>query len=176
MRLKQYLTELAAKKAKVEVRRAGSGEFKTDIQTDAGSFEFDAAEVGYNFLTTKFTKDANEYREFVDRLVKANIVVWSIAFYDPKGEISVAPKEKGISLQVFAGVEESFKLFMKKYSFDVLHFSSFKNEPSKIKLYDLLAKRISKQGYTKYKKTLGGFIIYWIFANKKANEILKDYL
>lgn len=175
MRLRRYLIELAAKKAIVKIKRATSDEFITIIRTDAGDFEFIAAESGYNFLTNRFSKDVDEFREFDNRIRNANLVVWSIAFLDPKGETVVTPKERGISLQVFAGVEESFKLFFKKYRFDILDFTSFKSEFSKIKLYDLLAKRISKQGYSYYKKVVGGFV-YWIFVNKKANEILKDYL
>ena len=58
--------------------------------------------------------------------------------------IEITPKAKGVALKLFAAIEEFMKTFVKKYKPIAIKFSGDADEPSRIKLYNLLAKKMVK--------------------------------
>jgi hypothetical protein len=91
---------------------------------------------------------AYEWKGFAyNELKKINVEgLWEIIFEDEKGRLDIVHKGKA-ALQVFAGVEESFKLFIRKYNPVMFTYSAHTSEKSRVKLYELLARRIKKAGY-----------------------------
>lgn len=147
MRLKQYLTELSAKNVQVEVIQADNKAFVTYIKTNP--------ELRYKKHTF----------EFHARKIKG---WWEIYFEDERGNTEQVVRDSKTALEVFAGVEKSFKIFIKKYNPSIFEFSSFVNERSRRKLYELLARRIEKKVYD-YKTFKVGNEFYWVFYKDKES-------
>jgi hypothetical protein len=89
--------------------------------------------------------------------------IWEIAFEDEEERRETVRKRKGASLELFAALEKVFKQFVEKALPDKFRFSAALDEKSRVKLYDLLAKKIEKMGMGfKLKKTKSSVsAIYW---------------
>jgi hypothetical protein len=140
MRLKNYLIqELAMKRAKV-----GSPQYwpeSTYIQditlSDGQKFKF----LGYYFRTAD---------------------IWEVVFEDEEERRYKVEKPQGTSLELFATLEKVFKDFLEKALPDKFRFTADIDERSRVKLYDLLAKKIQKAGlgYKFTKKKSVASVIY----------------
>lgn len=179
MKFKNYINELAAKNVKVEVKQADNETFVTRIVTNPElvsaleepsllTFEFYARKIEIvDFLTAHLgltTYDAEDILIF--HKFKKNDTIWDIGFEDEYGNFEQVSKDRKTAIEVFAGVEESFKTFIKKYNPNIFEFAAFMSEGSRKKLYDLLAKRISKKGYD-YRSFKVRTLIYWVFYKNK---------
>ena len=71
-----------------------------------------------------------------------------IAFTDNRGNTLMSPKDKGVSIQLFAAIQSIVSEFVKSEKPILINFSGNSKEKSKLKLYSLLAKKIEKSGYT----------------------------
>ena len=122
MRLKNYLIqELSMKRAHV-----GSAQFfpeSTYIQeitlSDGQKFKF----LAYYFKTAE---------------------IWEVVFEDEKERRYRVEKPKGTSIELFAALEKTFKEFLSTALPDKFRFSADIDERSRVKLYDLLAKKVEK--------------------------------
>ena len=81
---------------------------------------------------------------------KTNIEKHEIFFTDQERNIETVPKEKGTAIQVFAAIEKFVTEWIKSSRPEAIQFESGPTEKSKLKLYTLLAKKISKAGYKHY--------------------------
>jgi hypothetical protein len=182
MRLKQYLlNELALKKAAVGVKKSTPSEFETVIQVEPPKskkriflydlFFFIALRIKTrDVFTTYFDLGNDDAERFADMI---SDYTWEISFETELGEVEQMVSNRESAHQVFAGVEESFKLFMKKYNPNLFYFTSVAGESSRIKLYNFLAKKIAKKNYAYiYYKGRGSV---WMFGNKKDKLLIPSF-
>jgi hypothetical protein len=130
MRLKQYINELAMKKGTIITNPKYKKEsmYEQDIILEDGlKFKF----ICYFFRTSD---------------------LWEIAFEDENEARHKDEKRQGASIELFAAIEKVFKKFIDTALPNEFHFSSDLEEKSRVKLYDLLSKKIVKMGY--------GYVMY----------------
>lgn len=126
-------------------------------------------------MNTKFDINNIIARMVQDELYNDHVYGWDISFTDSKGKFSISPKEHGVSLQLFAGLEEAIKIFNEKHKPEILSYSSFAGEKSKVKLYKLLARKIEKKGFELYEFDYSD-MHYWIFVKKKLDDRIKELI
>ena len=124
-RLKQYLIELAMKKGTTITPPKYKEEsmYEQDIILEDGlKFKF----ICYFFRTSG---------------------LWEVAFEDEQEVRAKEAKRQWASIELFAALEKVFKTFIDKALPNEFHYSADLEEKSRVKLYDLLAKKIVKMGY-----------------------------
>ena len=96
------------------------------------------------------------------------INAWDIEFTDENYDQNIAPKGSATALSLFAAIEQVFAEWYTKYKPDFFFFGSLITEGSRVKLYNLLAKKI-KNRLPKYEhfEFKSGQIHYSFFINKK---------
>jgi hypothetical protein len=90
---------------------------------------------------------------------------WQIAFESPTGKFTLEPKKQGTAIQLFAALEYLTKKFIQKYKPEIIYYVGV-HEKSRQKLFDTIAKRISKLGYNSAGKFKGKTGNYWILEKK----------
>lgn len=133
MRLRQYLTELAMRKGtKIKVHK-GSNEYNAEIELEGGQ----------KWLYNAMDYDGNG--------------IWDIVFYEPSKDM-ISFDQKGdkhkVALETFAAVEKLTRDFIKYHEPSVISFNA--QGKSRVKLYDLLAKKIVKSKKYRLSKDGGG--------------------
>jgi hypothetical protein len=73
--------------------------------------------------------------------------IWYVQFFDSAGRDELVSKDKRVGLNLFAALEVVFKEFIKTYDPLVFTFDAKIADKSRVKLYDLLARKIGKHGY-----------------------------
>ena len=88
--------------------------------------------------------------------------IWEVAFEDEEARRYTITKRKGAALELFAALEKVFKQFIEKTLPNKFRFTADIEEKSRVKLYDLLAKKIEKMGmgYKYTKKQSSSSTIY----------------
>jgi len=182
MRLQQFLNELAMKKGEVKYGIISPDEFYATIITDTESmdysFSFHAKRQSFPVVFKILLKNEFGYKENHDGMImdlsKKIGGIWEIDFEDEEGMYSIAPKERGVSLQLFAGLEEILRRFEKKYKPNVFYFGAYE-EPSRIKLYKFIAAKIKKAGFITYEFHFAG-VVYFFFLSKEAKEVMGNWV
>lgn len=95
--------------------------------------------------------------------------IWEVTFEDENEYREKAPKRKGAAVELFAALEKVFKQFLEKALPDRFRFLADIDEKSRIKLYDLLAKKISKLGFDYKKKQSTASMVYY-FKHKSLKH------
>ena len=132
MRFKGYINELSMKKnTSIKLIKTTSHDYQVEITLENEE----------KFLFVAYKEDA---------------ITWEIAFVDSKGSVKIEPKDKGVSLELFAALPKVVEMFIKSKNPSTFFFTSKPEEVSRVKLYTLLAKKIEKSGYIFKKPTLGG--------------------
>lgn len=157
MKFKNYLTELSLKKASFQVSMSTSTEFRAKITTEHGNFIYSAKQ----FLSEKNMSLDKTLLDELD-IEGRHKYIWEISFEDAMGRHYKVTTERGTALQVFAAVEEITKQFIKKYKPKLVTFSAEVGEASRVKLYKLLARKITQKAYELYEHIKYGFYI-WVF-------------
>lgn len=191
MRLRYYLNELAMKAGtEIRVLRDTQDRYEARISLvdptlvqggdpvfdlifkfygDYGSFTktFDVIKANVPKLIPKLDKKG--LVEWTDRdgryagsFKQGWVFSWEVYFEDEQGEIDIQPKRKGAAIEVFSALEVVIKKFLTSKKPPVFHFSSNVGEGSRVKLYKLLAKKISKSGYKVYTSDIEG-VKYFVF-------------
>ena len=125
MKFKKYLTELAIKKGTTITPPKYKEEsmYEQDIILEDGlKFKF----ICYFFRTAG---------------------IWEVAFEDEQEVRAKETKRQGAAIELFAALEKVFKTFIDKALPNEFHFSADLEEKSRVKLYDILTKKILKTGY-----------------------------
>jgi len=125
MKFREYLVELAMKKGTTITPPKYKKEsmYEQDIILEDGlKFKF----ICYFFRTSD---------------------VWEVAFEDENEVRHKEGKRKGAAIEVFAAIEKTFKTFIDMALPNEFHFSADLEEKSRVKLYDILSKKILKMGY-----------------------------
>jgi hypothetical protein len=161
MRLKNHLLELAMKQSSFEVVKDSSEKYVVNIQTESevfqfGGFTYPLSLIEYTFPDFPFTK-IGRYRD--------TDPVWVVSFEDSRGSLRQTKKDKNTAIQLFSALQEVFSNFIKKKKPEMFLYSARSNELSKVKLYDLIAKKISKKGYKLLSKwkDIDETEIVWLF-------------
>jgi len=108
-------------------------------------------------MTATLEREAlNEWKAYALKTLKdANVDgIWELEFEDETGAIEISPKEKGVAIQLFAGIEHSVKMFASKYKPSIIIYEAAASERSKVKLYETLGNRIQKHGYVPLPKSM----------------------
>jgi hypothetical protein len=135
MRLDKHLNELAM--------RAG-----TKITTK-GDKNYTITLSSGDYFKLGLVKSMYKYWS-MEKHSEKKLVSWEILFQDEKKSMVAKDNPKGskVALELFAAIQQVVTEFIKKEKPEVIKFSSNKIDKSKIKLYKLLAMRISKKhGY-----------------------------
>ena len=150
MKFEEYILELSMKKGTdIKIIQDTSYAYHARITLDNGEIFKVFTNGDYMPVWVLTGEDSIPVKDNITDVFK-----WEVYFEDDMGKTELAPKEKGTSLQLFAALEQYFKDFIKKKKPDMIEFSSDKGESSRMKLYNLLSKKIQKGGYTnKYQKT-----------------------
>jgi hypothetical protein len=124
MKLKQYITELSMRKSTY----ISSAKYKKESMYEQNIILEDGLE--FKFICYYFrTAD-----------------MWEIAFEDKDEMRHKIERRKGAGVELFAALEKVFKEFINTALPDKFRFSADIEEKSRVKLYELLAKRIEKMG------------------------------
>lgn len=169
-RLKQYIAELAMKAdTDIRVMRNTSDRYEVSIfLKDDISFKLYGDYGSYSLIYKAFQMEKNandlllrakkkglvEYTTRQGRYIdpesdqskKGWIFSWEVYFEDESGEMGMAPKRKGAAIEVFSALEVAIKEFITTKKPPIFHFSSELGEQSRVKLYKLLARKVSKLG------------------------------
>lgn len=183
----EILTELSAKKSQIKVETSSSTDFETNIFIKDEEWEGVLNPSGLRHFTFKaFMLPTEEFVEKFfgpkasDNQIDQAIMelddiefgfgesAWEVGFWDEAGIQKQQKQNRKIAMQVFSGVEESIKMFMSKYKPAVLYFAADISEPTRVKLYSFLARRIKKQGYEVL--TNKDKLFKWVFVSKKAPD------
>ena len=170
MRLKQYIAELAmSTDTDIKVMRNTSDRYEVSIfLKDDISFKLYGAYGSYSKLYKAFQMEKNandlllkakkkglvEYTTRQGRYIdpesdqskKGWIFSWEVYFEDESGEVGMAPKRKGAAIEIFSALEVAIRQFVASKNPAIFRFSSELGEQSRVKLYKLIAKKISKLG------------------------------
>ncbi len=167
MRLSKYITELSvAKKPKIKYI-VKPDLFHADIKLDIDYYmapapseysyyfdaqldtfnsvqrlEFEILNVAYNDYMTELENRPPDHRFNIDAPA-----IWNITFEDTAARMDQVPKGKQVALNLFAALEMVFKEFINRKDPLVFQFDADIAEPSRVKLYNTLAKRIQKNGF-----------------------------
>ena len=96
---------------------------------------------------------------------------WEIVFEDEQERRYRVEKPKGTSIELFAALEKCFNDFISKALPDKFRFVADIDERSRVKLYDLLAKKIQKAGMGyKYKKKKSVASVIYNFYHWSVKE------
>lgn len=193
MKFLSFINELAMRKGEVKYGKSWDDEFIATIVTDTEkmdyAFTFHAKkqtfpvvfkillkkEFGYkesNYDKNKIANLSSDDRDRIVDLSKDLGYIWEMDFEDEEGSYSLQPKEHGASLQLFAGLEEIIRRFIKKYTPNVFYFGAYE-EPSRIRLYRYIAGRIKKTGYESYEFDFSN-IKYFFFLSREAIDTIKS--
>lgn len=147
MRFKQYVNELAMKKnTEISPAKVSDREYVQYITLEDGlRFKF----IAHYFRTAD---------------------LWEVIFEDSEKRAYQVGKRKGASLELFAALERVFKNFILKTLPNKFRFTADTEEKSRVKLYDLLAKKIEKtQGY-KYERKKSTLAVMYTFKHWSVQE------
>lgn len=149
MRLELYINELkqTSKDVETKITTNTSSVFEAKIWVgyveDGEDYEYE-----FEFSAVYNTNNAlkSDFAEVADLLEdKGHKGSWEIVFVDEKGE-DINPKVKGVSLKLFAAIIQMVEKFIKSKKPDSVFFTAKSNEPSKVKLYELLARKMVRIG------------------------------
>jgi hypothetical protein len=89
-------------------------------------------------------------------------IIWDIVFTDEEGDIEQKQTDRRVALQLFAALQEVFKEFIKRKNPKLFCMAAANYEPSRVKLYKTIVKKI--KGYSVSTKNYKdyGFLI-WFF-------------
>ena len=88
--------------------------------------------------------------------------VWDIQFQDQFGAVVKSKKREGASIELFAALESVFKEFVEKTVPNRFRFGADRDEESRVKLYNMLARKIAKRGKFDHKITKSPINVnYW---------------
>lgn len=165
MRLKKHLTELSMS-ADTDIKYKKNTSSSIDahiILKDLVVFRFFA---DYGSLALMY-KILQKYPKLLDKLEKKKqveytkrqgryidpnsdqskkgwVFTWEVWFEDESGDTALSPKRKGAAIELFSALEEVMKNFITEKKPVLFHFAADVTEPSRVKLYKLLAKKILK--------------------------------
>ena len=146
MRLKQYINELSMKANTNITSRGSQGNyegFRIDID-DGEAYEVDIYKGSGVFSLANTDKYGKDSFMFLEK--------WDIYFSDAKTgaieKLESEPQKPKTALKLFAAIEAIMKSFIKNKRPEAMSFSGLGK--SKVKLYDMLAKKIIKGGYVGY--------------------------
>ena len=94
--------------------------------------------------------------------------IWNIQFSDENDNLDKAPKRKGASIELFAALEKVMMQFIEKTLPDKMEFRADLDEKSRVKLYDLLAKKIKKKYGFNYKRVTTSISVLYQFMHKSV--------
>lgn len=149
MRLELYINELkqTSKDVETKITTNSSSVFEAKIWIgyveDGEDYEHE-----FEFSAVYNTNHAlkSDFEEVADLLEdKGHKGSWEIVFVDEEGD-EVNPKERGIALKLFAAIIQMVEKLIKSKKPDSVFFTAKSNEPTKIKLYELLARKMVKLG------------------------------
>ena len=192
MRLNRYITELSmVKKPKIKIRD-NPAYWHADIELDMPSSILDTADIHPHDLIFSFDCNLDAIMSYMmsafSILKKAKEdfhaeiaemggdhfdaggelpapALWTITFEDVNAKMEIEEKPKGVALNLFAALENVMEKFIKAKKPLVFEFSAEDvggSDTSRMKLYDLLARRISKKaGYdVKVKRGIAKFYLF----------------
>lgn len=163
MRLNRYITELSmAKKPKIKILNKPTL-YHADIELDMEDvyqqskllFYFDATlDTVPSYMRGHFPVLMKSYNDYFTAIEEMHgnpndlpaPAIWTITFEDSAAHMEIEEKPRGVALNLFAAIEKVMRDFVKAKKPLVFSFSSEEFEESRVKLYNLLAKRISKKG------------------------------
>lgn len=156
MKFKEYLQELSMSR---------STTFKTISDTDREYFVYIEGigdhrfrvDISENSLWRDYKKQYDETA--LEIRLKYPVMIWQVDFEDERGQMGIEPKEKGVSLRLFAALGEVMRNFVKKKKPDGFKF--YANEYSRQQLYNTLAKKITKQSNYVLEKGSKGKTFYF---------------
>ena len=138
---------------------------KGDVQE--AHFELGEREVGVRFIM--------QYNHFEHEMVEAGVAnppeaVCDVEFMSwPVGEPERAtPKitNTGHEFEMFATVATITQAYVRDQKPEAITFSASTSEPSRVKLYKRLVKRIEKAGYKNEYEAPEGGLIHWILVKR----------
>ena len=136
MRLKQYINELAMKKGtiiKAPIYKVEDS-YKQDIILSNGlKFKF----VCHNFRNAFGFEDG----------------LWEVSFEDEEKRKYQVQKPEGTVLELFAALQKVLITFLSKTNPSNFRFTADVDEKSRVKLYDIIAKKLKKKGWKYSKKS-----------------------
>ena len=122
----------------------------------------------YEYNANKFAK--KNFTSHVRKILNKNGIetddkfeYWNISFQDEFGKFSQVEKSGQEALQLFAAVIKVTENFVKSKKPKVFGFSAKTTEASRVKLYDLLARKV--KGYKLYTGNISGE--KWYIFNKE---------
>jgi hypothetical protein len=162
--------------SKTEIRY-GRQKSNSKIHPDDLMFNFDADLESLNSvlradfpILQKATSDYhNELEAMYGKMEWDAPAVWDITFEDITGKMDKVDKGKDIALNLFAALEQVFKEFIKMKKPLIFHWMADADEKSRVRLYDLLTRKIAKNGYDTQSSARGSYKFY-LFIRKGIDD------
>lgn len=164
MRLTRYLNEMTMKSKDVNIEKAKSSSKKYSqiINIENTKFTFRAVLETVGDLAYDFKY---EY-PFLTKYAPDDEHAWYVDFIDEEGGIKQVQRGKDIALKLFAALTKVIEDFIKSKKPDAFLFSADESEQSRVKLYNLIAKKITRFGYVNVENAKQSGVIAYLFVKK----------
>jgi len=180
MRLYKYINELSmGSNTKITIDiNSYDGFFATITMFDneaENKFYFEAYRSDWASLVYKTLQEVGVNPKNISALYESVFKNehFEITFKDEKYKLTQIKKTPKIALQVFAAVEELTKQFIKSRKPLIFSFSAKTTEPSRVKLYDLLSKKITKLSKKYIKAEIKIEDKHYVFVDKSKMKVKK---